>query len=298
MLYYWMIRMSSMNEKTNGKKHTEWADPLSPRLRGEVSPESRDTMKVFCILIPVIIYMLYVSLLTQIGNAVLNRIAESSEDNARYISANKAVISAYIRTAVIAVATIAQIPALRGEKPVFISNDGKLAKYLRCILLGISASLFLNVLLSLTGFTGSSDTYGKIAEKQFALPLALGIILYGIVAPIAEEVVFRGLVYNRMRRNGLNAVIAIPLSSLFFGIYHFNVVQAVYGTLMGLMIVWIYERYGGFIYPVLIHVAANTVIYIISSAGLLGKIVTPVTIVATGAVTAFLIISVVRENKS
>jgi len=165
-------------------------------------------------------------------------------------------------------------------------------------LLGISSSLFFNVLLSLTGFTGSSDSYEKIAEKQFALPLSLGIILYGLVAPIAEEVVFRGLVYNRLRRNGLNTMIAILISSLFFGLYHFNVVQAVYGTLMGLLIVWIYERYGGFIYPVIIHVSANIVIYIISSTGLLGKIMTPVTVIATGAVTAFLITSVARENKS
>ena len=298
MLYYQMIRMSSMNEETNEKKHIEWTKPLSPRLDGEVTPESRDIMKAIGILLPVLIYMLYVSLLTQIGNGLLNRIAESSEDNARYISANKAVISAYIRTGVITIATIAQIPALRGEKPVIISNDGNLARYIRCILLGISSSLFFNVLLSLTGFTGSSDSYEKIAEKQFALPLSLGIILYGLVAPIAEEVVFRGLVYNRLRRNGLNTMIAILISSLFFGLYHFNVVQAVYGTLMGLLIVWIYERYGGFIYPVIIHVSANIVIYIISSTGLLGKIMTPVTVIATGAVTAFLITSVARENKS
>ena len=287
-----------MNEETNEKKHIEWTKPLSPRLDGEVTPESRDIMKAIGILLPVLIYMLYVSLLTQIGNGLLNRIAESSEDNARYISANKAVISAYIRTGVITIATIAQIPALRGEKPVIISNDGNLARYIRCILLGISSSLFFNVLLSLTGFTGSSDSYEKIAEKQFALPLSLGIILYGLVAPIAEEVVFRGLVYNRLRRNGLNTMIAILISSLFFGLYHFNVVQAVYGTLMGLLIVWIYERYGGFIYPVIIHVSANIVIYIISSTGLLGKIMTPVTVIATGAVTAFLITSVARENKS
>ena len=287
-----------MNEETNEKKHIEWTKPLSPRLDGEVTPDSRDIMKAIGILLPVLIYMLYVSLLTQIGNGLLNRIAESSEDNARYISANKAVISAYIRTGVITIATIAQIPALRGEKPVIISNDGNLARYIRCILLGISSSLFLNVLLSLTGFTGSSDSYEKIAEKQFALPLFLGIILYGLVAPIAEEVVFRGLVYNRLRRNGLNTMIAILISSLFFGLYHFNLVQAVYGTLMGLLIVWIYERYGGFIYPVIIHVSANIVIYIISSTGLLGKIMTPVTVIATGAVTAFLITSAARENKS
>ncbi len=286
-----------MNERTKEKKHGNRTEPLSPRLSGTVDPESRDVMKVFSILLPVLIYMLYVSLLTQIGNGLLNRIAESSEDNARYISANKSILSAYIRTAVIVIATIAQIPALRGEKPVLVPNDGKLARYLRCILLGISSSLFLNVLLSLTGLTGSSDTYEKIAEKQFALPLILGIILYGFVAPIAEEVVFRGLVYNRLRRNGLNTLMAIMLSSLFFGLYHFNMVQAVYGTLMGILIVWIYERYGGFVYPVIIHVSANTVIYAVSSAGILGKLMTPVTIIATGAVTAFLIISIAREDK-
>ncbi len=75
-------------------------------------------------------------------------------------------------------------------------------------------------------------------------------------------------------------------------------VQALYGTLMGLIIVWTYERYGGFLYPVLFHAAANVVVYILSSTDLINKIMTPVTVIITGAITTSLIILMIKENKT
>lgn len=290
--------MSSMKEKTKEITSIKWLAPLSPRISGEVGPEDSLLKRAFFAISPVMIYVLYVGLLTQTAQIILVRIADSREEYARYISANKTVINACIRTAVIAVATLAQIPALKGEKPVIISNDGKLARYIRCICLGVFSALFVNVSLSLTGFTGSSETYREVADRQFALPLLLGILLYGIVSPIAEEVIFRGLIYNRMRRNEMNIFPAMIISSALFGAYHFNIVQAVYGVLMGLLIVWVYERYGGFIYPVLFHAIANTAVYILSSAQVMGKIMTPVTVVVTGVMMVFVIVLIARENKS
>ncbi len=285
-----------MNDQSKQKDHMKWLKPLSPRLKEETKPEDKLLKKAFFAISPVIIYILYVGLLTETAQIILGRIADSSEEYARYISANKTVINAVIRTAVICIATAAQIPALRGEKPVIISNDGNLARYLKTVCLGVSSALTLNVLFGITGFTGSSETYEKIADKQFALPIVLGIVLYGLISPLAEEVVFRGLVYNRMRRNEMQVIFAMVMSSMLFGAYHFNMVQALYGTLMGLIIVWTYERYGGFLYPVLFHAAANVVVYVLSSTDLMNKIMTPVTVIITGAITTSLIALMIKEK--
>ncbi len=287
-----------MKESDNkNKNNMPRLNPVSARIKEDVKAEENLWLRAFGLISPVIIYMLYVGLLTGLAGATLNGIADKSEEYAKYISNNRTVINAVIRTVVIIIASAAQIPAFISEKPVLVSGDGNLARYLKCIFLGIFSALMLNVLLSLIGLTGSVESYNELAKRQFALPLMLGIILYGIISPIAEELVFRGLVYNRMRRNEVSVPAAIILSSLFFGIYHFNIVQAVYGVLMGLIMVCVYEKYGGFIYPVIIHAVANSFIYILSSNKIIGKLMTPVTVAVTGALSIWLFISIIRENQ-
>ena len=285
------------NKDNKDKLNTYVFTPVSVRIKGDVKAEDNMLMRAFCMIIPIIIYMLYVGLLTGLTGVLLNGIADRSEEYAKYISNNRTVINAIIRTVVIIIASAAQIPAFIGEKPVIVPDDGNLARYLKSIILGMSCALMFNVLLSLIGLTESAGSYEELAKRQFALPLILGIILYGIVSPIAEELVFRGLVYNRMRRNEVPAIAAIILSSVFFGIYHFNVVQAVYGVLMGLIMVCVYEKYGGFIYPVIIHAIANSFIYVLSSCNVIGKLMTPVTVAATGALSVLVFISILRENQ-
>ena len=130
--------------------------------------------------------------------------------------------------------------------------------------LGASAALAVNILFAITGFTGSVANYEEVAEQQFVFPLWAGILLYGVISPIAEEIVFRGIVYNRLRRNySLN--IALIYSAIFFGLYHGNVVQGVYGFLLGLLMAILYEKYGSFLVPVILHGAANIAVYIVTS---------------------------------
>ena len=266
--------------------------------------EKNAGIRVFIMISPVIIYMLYVTLLTGIGSYVLNSISEGSEECARYISANKTVINAYIRIAVMIIAILAQIPALKGEHPVLFrgtARDGSVVAVRRCIycvILGMSAAIALNILMGLSGLTDSSDSYVEVAKRQFELPMMLGIFLYGLISPLAEEVVFRGLVYNRMRRCRVGLILSMVLSSRFFGIYHFNVVQGIYGTLMGLMIVWIYESFGAFLYPYMVHAAANMAIYVISStADGIQRIMTPVMLIISGAIVILTIYRIVSDDK-
>jgi len=53
----------------------------------------------------------------------------------------------------------------------------------------------------------------------------------------------------------------LVVSSLFFGCYHGNLVQAVYGSLLGLLIAYTYEKYKSFAAPVLFHAAANVSVF-------------------------------------
>lgn len=129
------------------------------------------------------------------------------------------------------------------------------------VVLACCVSLGLNALLTMTGFVDGSQTYQEVADRQYGVAFALGLILYGIISPLAEEVVFRGVIYNRLRRL-FHPTIGIIVSGILFGAFHGNLVQAVYGACLGMLMAYLYERSGNFCIPILFHAAANLAVYI------------------------------------
>lgn len=129
-----------------------------------------------------------------------------------------------------------------------------LAAFACCTAVGV------NIFFYQSGFTGSSAVYERVQEAQYGVQFVIGLILYGMVSPLAEEAVFRGLLYNRMKRC-FNLKTALVVSALLFGIYHGNPVQAAYGTILGFLIAYTYEMYESFAAPLLFHAAANVSVY-------------------------------------
>lgn len=128
------------------------------------------------------------------------------------------------------------------------------------VILAVTSSLGLNALLTLTKLVDASQTYQEVAKHQYGVAFGLGILLYGLVSPLAEEVVFRGIIYNRLRRF-YGPMAAVAVSGIFFGVFHGNLVQGIYGTCMGVLLAYVYERKGSFFFPVLFHAAANIAVY-------------------------------------
>ncbi|MCD7882190.1 MAG: CPBP family intramembrane metalloprotease, partial [Lachnospiraceae bacterium] len=78
----------------------------------------------------------------------------------------------------------------------------------------------------------------------------------GLFVPIAEELIFRGLVYARMRIR-LQVGSAAFFSALLFALYHGNPIQAIYAFPMAIVLALLYEHGGKLIYPILFHMGAN-----------------------------------------
>ena len=129
------------------------------------------------------------------------------------------------------------------------------------VIAGAVFSLALNYLFAITGLTESSAAYSQVAKEQFSYALLPALLFYGVVSPLVEEVVFRGVVYNSLRRN-LGILPAVLGSALLFGAIHGNIVQMLYGTLMGIVMAILYEKYGKLLAPILFHGAANVAIYL------------------------------------
>ena len=133
-------------------------------------------------------------------------------------------------------------------------------------ILTVCAVLGLNMLLELLQLTQKSGSYQAVQENQFSANFLLGLFCYGLVAPVAEEMLFRGIVYGWMRRM-MDRKFSMILSALLFGLYHMNMVQGIYGVLMGCLMVYAYEYFGSFIAAVAIHITANVMAYCMGYAG-------------------------------
>ena len=129
------------------------------------------------------------------------------------------------------------------------------------IVAGAVFSLILNYLFALTGWMESSASYSQVAKEQFSYALIPALFFYGVISPLIEEEVFRGIVYNSLRRK-IGIFPAILGSALLFGAIHGNMVQMLYGTIMGIVMASLYEKYGKLLAPILFHSAANMAIYI------------------------------------
>lgn len=96
----------------------------------------------------------------------------------------------------------------------------------------------------------------QVQEQLLSVPWPLQLAGLGLLVPVTEELIFRGLTYRRMRRV-LPALPAIVLSALLFAVYHGNPLQIIFAFPMAVVLAVLYERGKLFIFPVLFHVGAN-----------------------------------------
>jgi membrane protease YdiL (CAAX protease family) len=153
--------------------------------------------------------------------------------------------------------------------------------YLLMTLTTIGCVIGLNLMFELTGITNKSDAYRAVVEDQYSAYFLIGILCYGFITPIAEELLFRGIIYNYLKRF-MNVKWAFFLAAALFGFYHMNVVQGVYAFIMGLIIIYSYEYFGDFKAPVAVHMISNIISYCLSYTAIAvnGFVSVPVCIIA------------------
>lgn len=215
------------------------------------------------VIIPLFLYYFVSNIVVLLGMGILQSQSE--------VWAENSVLQVYLTTAVkmtgMFLGGVVVYPLYKKEISA-LSCEDKAEKYgkkemMGSVVLGAAWGIGLNYLFSLTGFVQSSEKYEQVAQSQFGVPVWLAIVFYGVLSPFVEEMLFRGLMYNVLKRN-IGYFPAVLASALLFGVFHGNIVQMAYGSLMGMMLALYYEKYGKLAAPVLFHSAANTVVYVIS----------------------------------
>lgn len=79
-----------------------------------------------------------------------------------------------------------------------------------------------------------------------------------LVAPIVEELIFRGIVMRRLNKV-MNIYLAAFLSSMTFGILHGNIVQITYAVVLGLVMSFIAVRCASLLASCFFHIFFNSI---------------------------------------
>lgn len=122
------------------------------------------------------------------------------------------------------------------------------SKYLYFMFIGISISMILNIMMYSIGLN-------KVDETMITFSLS-SIVSTAIFGPIIEELIFRNVIYSKLKET-FSVISSIIITSLFFGIFHLNIIQAIYAFLFSLVTTYMYEKYNNLIVPICIHCFGN-----------------------------------------
>jgi membrane protease YdiL (CAAX protease family) len=109
------------------------------------------------------------------------------------------------------------------------------------IFLFISVGVLGNLLVDYLGIP-EPQSFALVVEGATS-PWQLGLLLLlgGIIVPLKEELVFRGLIYPPLRY-GYGKGKGILITALFFGAMHFDFIRFLPLFLGGVVLTWLYEK--------------------------------------------------------
>ena len=133
---------------------------------------------------------------------------------------------------------------------------------------GRTAQVFLMLLPLMFGGSAAGELIGGLADRLTGahsdaarivegLPVWITLVFAVILAPLAEELIFRKLLLDRLRRYGDAA--AVLVSGLAFGLFHGNLHQLFYAALIGMLLALVYLRTGRLSVTAALHAAVNLV---------------------------------------
>lgn len=130
---------------------------------------------------------------------------------------------------------------------------------LQSIFVGSFFSLALFALIALTKVYQLFPSHGDVMESIVPEDgnLFLLFLSVGLVVPIFEEIMHRGIIYTQLKK-GAPVPIAILLQAVIFGIFHLNWLQGMYAFVGAIILALLYEYTKSLWAPILMHIGWNT----------------------------------------
>ncbi|MFI3238122.1 MAG: HAD hydrolase-like protein [Lachnospiraceae bacterium] len=270
------------DEKSNNTKtHTLSGEPQKGIVKSGVLRHNKRPMDIiWMIAYPMLLYFIITSMAQQVLSLAVTFLAESNEAIESFMFSSMipeegvweftADGSGVISIVAVVITALLLLKIAEGKK--FIVQAEHKDKYFKTtknlIYIGFSIVLAigLNFLMVGSGLTAVSESYSEVVISQYAVSIPIGICLYGIGSAIVEEILLRGIVFNKLQII-MKPLHAAVFTGLIFGMFHGNIVQGMYAFAFGTLFSVAYYLSGSFLLPVLMHGATNIAIYLMSTLG-------------------------------
>lgn len=181
---------------------------------------------------------------------------------------------------------------------IYIKDKLLTVKTVYLIVGGYFAQLFVDGVLNLIEpyFAKQFESYGSMVDSIVGAGSSR-VLLFAVifVAPIGEELLFRGLIQHYGLKN-FAPVLAIGLQGLIFGLYHGNIIQGIYAWIMGTVLGFVAYKLGSIIYPIVLHISINASLLLVPEVLYEGTGRTSITTAVTGVGFAVMIWLCVRKR--
>ena len=147
-----------------------------------------------------------------------------------------------------------------------VNKKAPMKKYIWTVILGIAVCIGGNVLIVMTNLAFPSEGYQNTSAIFYEPSFPVQVICLGVIIPISEELIFRGLLFKRCREL-MGLLPAAAGISILFGFTHGNLVQLLYAIGLGMLLAYVYEKYGSLRAAVLLHITANMTSLILTETG-------------------------------
>ena len=182
------------------------------------------------------------------------------------------------------------------ESKNITSKKGSLLKNAGLIIVfGYSFQLFIDSILNLVKKVAPKliqeydENIGSLLNNKTSVILMLTVI---IITPIAEELIFRGVITTYSNKLFPPKTVII-ISSVLFAIYHGNIVQGVYAFIAGIILGIIVAKTGKILPAIMLHVVINLSAYLVPDI-LFKNIITLLFTLVGSASLMFLVIYIIK----
>lgn len=158
---------------------------------------------------------------------------------------------------------------IRDKKEVNLEKNvvkNNIISYIKLIVLGVVACVGLNSIALMMNLAMADGAYQATSEIMYNASFGVQIVCLGIIIPIAEELMFRGIIYKRFRQYATFARAAV-FSTIMFSLAHGNFVQMAYAFAIGMLLSFVYEKFDSFAAPVFFHICVNVTSLVVTAAG-------------------------------
>lgn len=241
----------------------------------------------FCVLIPVVPAALMTAIeragekaelavSDEAGPAEVDGAGRRQEDDVAGLSRPALILALLVQSALFVVVAV-RLRDRHGLGQLASSRAGLSIRYQAAVgaLAGgaaLGGSIVLSLVLMSLGIEPEEQGWiVGLARGGDGVPVVL-LLLMVVAVPLGEELLFRGYVFERLRRSA-GLVVAYLISTALFAVVHGNPSAMVLYLYLGLVMAWAYHHTEGALAPVLAHGINNAAAFVLLlAAGRTGEL--------------------------